>query len=161
MIGCWSKLKERWKQEWWLKHAAEVAREFQSRQDDLEKRLNDEIKVNLTRLELERDTLYAKIKVEIEKGKILEEEVAYREKTLKDRKMELIQLDNDVKEQIKILEAKSSPSAVWAQAFTAGASKAWDLITPVMTENLSKLKIRMEEEAVQTAIARLRASNKK
>lgn len=155
------KIIERWKQEWWLKHAAEIAREYQTRQADLEKRLDEELRLNLTRLELERDVIYAKVKAEIEKGKLLEEEVAYRQKTLDDRKLDLVIADNDLKQQIRLIEAKASPSSVWVEAFTSGANKAWELLLPVMTDNIAKLKLKMQEDAVQEAIARMRVTNKK
>ncbi len=155
------KLIERWKREWWLKNASELAKEYQSKQIELEKNLSDEIRLTIQKLELERDVLYSKIKSEIEKGKILEEEVLYREKNLESRKLELIKADNELKKQIATIEAKASPSSVWAEAFTAGANKTWDLIIPVMTENISKLKKKIEEDATAEAIARLRVTNKK
>lgn len=157
----WTNLKERWKQEWWLKHASEVAKEYESRQADLIQKLDSEFKLNIEKSELERDVLYTKIKSELQKGKLLEEEVEFRLKTLNDRKLELIQADNDLKQQIKVIESKASPSSVWAEAFTAGANKTWEIIVPVMTDNITKLKKKMEEDAIQEAIARLNASNKK
>jgi len=155
------KLIESWKQEWWLKHASEVAREYQSRQLDLEKRLEEEMRLNLNKLELERDVIYAKVKGEIQKGQLLEEEVVYRTKTLEDRKLELIKADNELREQIKLIQAKASPDQIWNQAFTTGVSKTLDMIIPSLTEGFDKYKIKVREEAVTEAIARLRAPNKK
>lgn len=152
---------DKWKKEWWVIKSSELYKEFEQKKIELENTLNQEIKFHIQKLEIERDILYAKVKSEIEKGKLLEEEVAYRIKTLENRKLELIQTDNDTKRQISILEAKASPTAVWAEAFTAGATKTWELIVPVMTDNLSILKTKMKEEAVQEAIARFNAPNKK
>lgn len=49
----------------------------------------------------------------------------------------------------------------WEAGFASGMMKSWDSLLPIMTENLEKLKEKMREDAVQEAIARLRAPNKK
>ena len=155
------KLLEKWKQEWWLKHAAEIAHQFQDREIHLKATLEAEIKQNIDLMELERDVLYTKIKSEIQKGKLLEEEVEFRQKSLNDRKLELIKADNDLKEQIKLIEAKAHPSSVWTEAFTMGVSKTWDLLLPLMQDNIDKIKSKANDDAIKIAIERLRASNKK
>lgn len=155
------KLLDKWKQEWWLRNASNIAREFQHRQTDLENKLNHESRINIQKLELERDILYAKIKAEIEKGNILEAEVEYREQILSDRKLELIRADNELREQIKLTQAKASPDQIWSQAFTTGVSKTLDMIIPTITSGFDKFKVKVQEDAVQEAIARLRVTNKK
>lgn len=155
------KLIESWKQDWLLKNAAKIAKEYESRQRDLISKLDSEMKLNLQKLELERDVLYAKVRAEIQKEKLLEEEVTFRAKTLEERKIDLIKADNDLKQQIKLIEAKASPSAVWTEAFSQGVSKCWDLLLPSMTENIEKLKSKIREDAIHEAIGRLNATNKK
>ena len=144
-------LFDRWKQEWWLKHAAGIAREYQHRQEDL-----------LRRLEAELQERQCKIEVEIRRGKVLEEEVTYRTKVLEERKLELIQADNDLKNQIKVIEAKAHPSTVYVEAFSQGINKCWDMLIPVMSENIEKLKTKVKDDAISEAIQRLKnAPNKK
>ncbi len=151
----------KWKQEWWLKNASILAKEYQSKQVDLEKKLSEEVSLKIQKLELERDILYAQVRSEIERGKLLQEEVTYRTKTLEDRKMELIREDNELREQIKVLQAKAAPDQVWTHAFTAGVSKTIDMLIPTITEGFDKFKVQVREEAMKEAIARLRAPNKK
>lgn len=155
------KILEKWKQEWWLKHASEMAKEYQIRESGLITSLEEEMKRNIEKAELERDILYAKVKGEIEKGKVLEEEVSYRSENLDGRRLELIQADNDLKEQIRILEAKSHPSNVWTEAFTLGVSKSWEMMLPIMTQNLDKVIAKIKEDSVKEAIGRLNVTNKK
>lgn len=45
----------------------------------------------------------------------------------------------------------------WQDGFNTAMSKSWDILLP----NIDKLKDKLREEAVQEAIARLRAPNKK
>lgn len=45
----------------------------------------------------------------------------------------------------------------WQEGFTTAMSKSWEILLP----NIDKLKERLREEAVQEAIARLHAPNKK
>ena len=138
-------LFDRWKQEWWLKHAAEIAHGYQHRQEDL-----------LRRLEAELQERQCKIEVEIRRGKVLEEEVTYRTKVLEERKLELIQADNDLKNQIKVLEAKAHPSTVYVEAFSQGVSKSLDMLMPIMSENLEKFKTKLKDDAIAEAIKRLK-----
>ena len=155
------KLLDKWKHEWWVKHSSDVVREYESKKIELISKLEKDMKINVEKFELQRDVIYAKVKAEIKKGEVLEEEVAYRLKNLEERKLELIQSDNDLKSQIKLLEAKAHPSGVWTEAFTLGVSKCWEMVLPVMSENLDKLKSKMKDDAIHEAIARLRAPNKK
>lgn len=50
------------------------------------------------------------------------------EKEYSDLKVKHEQRCNDLREQIKLIEAKSSPDQVWITAFNTGVSKAWDMI---------------------------------
>jgi len=45
----------------------------------------------------------------------------------------------------------------WQEGFTTAMSKCWDILLP----NMDKLKEKLREEAVNEAIARFRAPNKK
>jgi len=108
-----------------------------------------------------KNDLLEKIASEKLKIQFSEEEVAYRLKQLEDRKIELIKTDNEVKMQIKLLEAKSSPNTVWLEAFTQGFSKAWDSINPIMMDNVLKSKKFIEENAIMETIKRNSNGNHK
>ena len=72
-----------------------------------------------------------------------------------------MQADNELKQKIKVLEAKAHPSEVWSQAFTLGVSKSWEMMLPIMTQNLDKVISKIKEDSVKEAIGRLNATNKK
>lgn len=155
------KLIAKWKHEWLVKHEAEIRLEYASQECKLVEFLKAEISRNISIMEIERDTLYAKTRLEIQKGEVLEEEVRYRLKNLEDRKLELIEADKELKLQIKVIEAKSHPSGVWTEAFTLGMNKCWELMLPIMSENLEKVKLKLKEDAAKEAIGRFNAANKK
>lgn len=52
----------------------------------------------------------------------------------------------------------------WQVGFSAGMLKSWDLLIPVMSENMDRLKQKLKDDAISEAISRLEnrsASNKK
>lgn len=48
---------------------------------------------------------------------------------------------------------------IWIQGFTAGVSKSWDLLTPIMVGNIEKLKDKIRDEATEEAIRRMTHGN--
>ena len=155
------KLIGKWKQEWLIKHEAEILAEYASQEANLRETLKSDMERNIAMLEIERDTIYAKTRLEIQKGEVLEEEVKYRIKNLEQHRLDLIEEDNKLKQQIKIIEAKSNPSGVWTEAFTLGMNKCWELMLPIMSENIEKVKLKLKEDAAKEAIGRFNAANKK
>ena len=85
--------------------------------------------------------------------------LASREKDLQDleqrveaRKLDLEKANEDLKEQIRLIEAKASPSNVWVESFTSGFSKAWDMMLPLMNDGITKLKQSLKDQAMDDAI---------
>lgn len=144
------KLFEKWKQEWWLKHASHIALEYQSKVDDLTKRLEKEIAEQTYKNKL----IFQNLKLE-------EEELNHRLQTIKDRILEAKQKDNELREQIRLLEAKASPSSVWCEAFTQGINKAWDMMLPVFEDNLEEMRKHLYDKAVLDTLGRIHGNNKK
>ena len=142
-----NKLINKWKQEWYLRHSADLAREFEAK-------LKENETLFLKEIECQKA-------IHEEKIKILKEEEAHRERLVSDRISELKSVDNDLKNQIKILEAKAHPSEVWAQAFSMGVSKTWDMLLPTMTENIEKLRESLFQRATEEALGRLNGNHKK
>lgn len=139
-----NKFLDKWKQEWWLKKASDLAKFYESNEKDLRQKFEIELEILKSRTE----SLINKLKIE-------ENEIEYRLKKLDERKLELIRADNDLKDQIKTLEAKASPSSVWAEAFSQGMNKAWDLLLPLMTDNFEKLKKKIHDDAVMETVHRM------
>ena len=84
----------------------------------------------------------------------------FRLKSLEYRNIELARADNDLKIQIRLLEAKASPTSVWTEAFSLGVSKTWDLLLPVMTGNIEALKKKIYEDATFDSITRMNGKKK-
>ena len=155
------KLIAKWKEEWLIKHEAEILAEYASQEAHLRETLKSDMNQKITLMEIERDTLYAKTRLEIQKGEVLEEEIKYRLKNLEQHRLDLIEEDNNLKQQIKVIEAKSHPSGVWTEAFTLGMNKCWELMLPIMSDNVEKVKLKLKEDAAKEAIGRFNAANKK
>ena len=144
------KLFESWKQEWWFKQALKLHEEYASKQSELESRFDNEIK----------DVYIRKQKI-LSKLKIEEDELAHRLEIISDRKIELAKADNELRTQIKLLEAKASPTSVWCEAFTQGMSKSWDLMLPIISDNVEKVKRAIYDKATADTLERLHGNNKK
>lgn len=155
------KIINRWKEDWWKKEAENISREYQSKRNELQSRLDEEILEVHKSWKSRYEILSQEILSEEKKISLKQEEVAYRLKTLEDRNLELIKTDNEVKMQIKLLEAKASPNAVWLEAFTQGFSKAWDSMNPIMMENVYKTKKAIEERAIMDILNRNSNGNNK
>ena len=135
---------DKWKQGWWLKHASELAKIYESSEKDLRQKFEIEIEI----IKVRKESLIRKLQLE-------EEELTYKLKLVEERKIEAARIDNEIKNQIRLLEAKASPSSVWAEAFTSGMNKAWDILLPVMTENLEKVKKKIYDDAVRDTVNRM------
>ena len=72
-----------------------------------------------------------------------------------DRKKELERVNEELKVQIRLIEAKSSPDQVWASAFGQGYSKAWDSIRPLMDQGIDKIKETIRNEEIEASIPRI------
>jgi len=147
------KLKNRWKQEWYNRNSAQIAREFDGRRIELVKRLEDEIEETRLRWESKKDSLLNKIRLE-------QEEIAFKTESINCKKIQLNSMEEDYRLQIKLMEAKASPSNFWAEAFSQGVSKTWDLLQSVQVSNMEKLKKQLFDDAYEEAIRSLNDNKK-
>ncbi len=46
----------------------------------------------------------------------------------------------------------------WIEGFSLGVSKQWDLVLPIMTENMAKLTSKIKEDATREAIKRFQGN---
>lgn len=74
---------------------------------------------------------------------------------LDDRKTELESKKNELREQIRLIEAKASPDSIWTSAFSAGFTKAWDMMQPLMTEGVHKMKQTIRDQAISETLSGL------
>ena len=144
-----ARLEEKWKEEWIKRSMESLTQEYSDLKGDFEKSFEK----FAGEIQTKKQSLLNRIKIE-------EEEVEHRLKLIEDRKLELLRVDNDLKSQIKVLEAKASPSAVWTEAFSLGVSKTWDLLLTVMAGNIEALKKKIYEDATFDSITRLNGKKK-
>lgn len=71
------------------------------------------------------------------------------------KKLELEKMNVELREQIKLIEAKARPDSIWANAFSLGFSKAWDMALPVMMDGFEKVKESIKEKEIDNSIPRL------
>jgi len=69
-----------------------------------------------------------------------------------DKRVELETRNEELRDQIRLIEAKASPSGVWVQAFSQGFSKAWDMMIPLMTSGIEKTKEKIKELAIEESL---------
>ena len=77
------------------------------------------------------------------------------ERRVQDRKEELERVNSELKNQIRIIEAKCSPSNIWETSFSQGFSKAWDMMIPIMKEGLDKAREKIRDEEIEASLPRV------
>lgn len=133
-----SKLKEQWKCEWLEKNKVELENELEDRKKDFFK-----LKENI---EHENDLLKKQLEIK-------NIELSMMIKNVDDRVLEIRKKDNELRDQIKLIEAKASPDRVWCEAFSLGFSKAWDMIEKVQMDGLLRARKVIEDRAINRAIS--------
>lgn len=72
---------------------------------------------------------------------------------VEDRKVELAQTHEELRQQIRLIEAKAKPDSVWVQAFSSGYARAWDTMLPLMMDGVQQSKGYLRQEALKAALA--------
>ena len=124
---------------------AEIEQEFKQKEEQLRKDFQDSFTKVKNEVDEKLNTL-AKHKADLE----------YDEQRVLDRKKELAKTNEELKVQIRLIEAKASPDSVWAQAFSHGFDKAWDMMLPVMMDGIHKVKEEIRNQEIDNSVPRLR-----
>jgi len=152
------KLISKWKEEWWEKREDYLVKEFSQREAELKADLEEHLikdkesfSNHMKKLQAEGQEIESRLaRLEVKKAELSE-----MERRITDKRQELASINDELLQQIRTAEAKSSPSSVFMHAFTLGASKTWDLLLPVMTGNIEALKKKIYEDATTEAISRM------
>lgn len=72
-----------------------------------------------------------------------------------DRKEELAKVNEELKTQIRLIEAKARPDSIWINAFSAGANRAFESFQPIINEMIEKSKKVIEERAIDESLKRI------
>jgi hypothetical protein len=70
-------------------------------------------------------------------------------------KQQVEKANEDLRTQIKLIEAKARPDNVWVEAFTAGFNKAWDMMTKVIGNGFERSKELLITETKEKEQAKL------
>ena len=105
----------------------------------------------------EKELSNRKTMLEYEKMRMNAEEdnLKHLEKLVEQKRIDLERVREELKLQIRITEAKSSPEQVWTTAFESGFSKAWAMMVPVITDGLEKQKEMIRNKAIEETRKRL------
>ena len=74
---------------------------------------------------------------------------------LQDRRVAVEKANEELRTQLRLLEAKASPDSVWVEAFSRGFEKAWDAMWPIMSSGVAGMKALIEQQAIDATLERL------
>lgn len=155
------RLIAQWKEEWWAKHESNLITEYAVKEASMKEDLADHLEVDRQafsiRLEESQQRL-SSITDKNERLKARDIELEELEKRIAEKKIELSRKNEELLTQIRIIEGKNAPSGIWEVAFTAGFSKAWDMMIPLMMEGVYKSKKAIQDAAIEETIRRNNAN---
>lgn len=120
-----------------------------------EAKLKEEFRPQLEEISLRIETTEKTIKDRLDSLKQREIELEACERRMLDRRLELEKSNKELLDQIRIIEAKASPSAVWESAFTAGFEKAFDTVWSLQTSAVEKVIESVKNKAINATLQRL------
>lgn len=136
---------------WWARQEARLRLEYAEKERSLHADL--EAKLAATRGQLEAD--HAVLEDQVRKVKAARADLEDQERRLSDRQEELLRVTEEVRTQLRLIEAKAHPDSVWVAAFTAGVTKSWDTILPLLQDRLRKTQETLEQHAIDATLDRL------
>ena len=123
---------------------AEIELEFRQKEEELRKGFED----SFTKVKNDIDEKLSKLRKQ-------QADLEDDEQRVLDRKKELAKTNEELKVQIRLIEAKASPDSVWAEAFGHGFSKAWDMMLPIMMDGIQKVKDEIRNQEIDNSMPRL------
>jgi len=156
------------KNKWIEAREQKLRKEFQEREDELQSQYEEVLKntkefheSDLDKLNNQLDSIREEVRKKIleldhqaEMLKFREIELAELFKINEQKRVDLEKANQELREQIRLIEAKARPDAVWAEAFTMGVSKTFDML-PMLKESVEKAKESIKQEAIDSTIKNL------
>ena len=143
---------KKWKEEWLKKNEYKLKGEYEAKLASLEKDYKEVLDLS--------NKVYSDSKKKYQELTFQQAELDELSTRLGERKLALAHENEELKQQLKIAEAKSAPSSVWESAFTCGFSKAWEMMK-LQQEGFEKVKKIVEDKAINDTLRRLNGNNKK
>ena len=96
-------------------------------------------------------------KLQIRESELLrhERDVEDLLKRVSDKKLDLEKKNQELADQIRLIEAKASPDAVWTSAFQAGFMKCWETMWEFQADQVINLKEKIRSQAINETLGRL------
>lgn len=146
----------KWKQGWLKEHEEILRYQFADQIQRVQNEFEDKMRRRTVEFE-EKQTLKEKeLKEAFSRTEALIRGVNHKNADLEEdyRRIEKLREETEkerhnLKEQLKLIEAKAHPSAVWCEAFSQGFSKAWDMMMPFMQDGLQKVRKQIEADAIE------------
>lgn len=145
------KLFDKWKEHWLRQNEDKLKTELEPRLNEIRSQFENTLKAEKERF----DSIYADCKKQYEGLIFKQTEIDELSKRLDERKIALSRENEELKTQLRIIEAKASPSSVWTEAFTAGFNKAWDMMF-LQQEGMEKVKKLIEDNAINETLSRMK-----
>ena len=86
-------------------------------------------------------------------------EIENLNKTLNDKKETLLRANEDLRTQLRLIEAKAKPDNVWIEAFSSGFSKAFDTMQHLQLKAMEHMESSIKTKAINETLERLNNGN--
>lgn len=129
---------------WWNEKSDKIKAEFDQKEKELFSSYNEKF-ISLSKELADR----------IEKLEKERRDLSDLGLRIDDRRKELEKVNDELKTQIRLIEAKASPDHVWESAFSQGFSKAWDMMVPLMKQGVEKTKEKIRQEEIENSFPRI------
>jgi len=120
-----------------------------------EQKLLDEFAPKLEEIRLSIDKQTSELIKRLEIIRLEQKELESLESRVQDRRTELERVNAELKDQIRIIEAKASPDQVWTSAFQAGFIKCWENMWDFQADQVIRFKEKIRSQAINETLERL------
>jgi hypothetical protein len=128
---------------------------IESREKKMEEEFRPQLEAIRSQIEKTSDDLHARInRIRLEQA-----ELESLEKRVQDRREDLNRVNQELRDQIRLIEAKAAPDQVWISAFQAGFNKCWDMMWEYQSEQVTKLREKIKSQAITETLERLNGSS--
>lgn len=128
---------------------------IKSQEDNLRNEYSERLSSIESELQSEIDNLISEKKKIIDSVNLEKSEIESLEKRMQDTRSSLQEAQRDLKEHLKVLEAKANPSIVWQSAYTAGFQAAWSVAWDFQKDAFNAYTEKVRSQAINDTLKRL------
>lgn len=139
----WQAYKNKWLATQDAKLKAEFAPQLAALQETCQRQVGD----------LQQQS--AQFKEKYQELERMQVQLADQEQILSDRRIAVEKANEELRTQLRLLEAKAAPDRVWVEAFSRGYQIAWETMWPIMADGVQNLRSVIEQKAIEETLTRL------